>query len=164
MSPQATRENDSALALGVLVLAIVGLTLGYAPWVLAALLLAALLVLVAGLASDRPGLLARRAAGVFILMLIPAGLQAYAFYPAFLRAYNPRHTILPLTHATAWHPAALAHYPALLATLTVTGAALISSLILTYRHIQQRRSAVPAHWPQVGDHSGQYPVTRRAPW
>jgi hypothetical protein len=164
VSPQPARERDGAVAFGVLVLAIVALTLGYAPWVLAALLLATVVVLVAGLASDRPGLLARRATGVFILMLIPAGLQAYAFYPSFLRAYNPHHAIFPLTHATAWYPSALAHYPALLATLTVTGAALISSLILTYWHIQQRRSAAPAHWPQVGDHSGQYPATRRAPW
>jgi hypothetical protein len=164
MSPPQTNEsNDTAVALAILALGVVGLTLGYAPWALAAFALATIFVMIARLASDRPGLLARRSFGVFILMLIPAGLQAYVYYPAFLHAYNPHHTILPL-HAAAWHPDAFAHYPGLLATLTIAGAALISALTLTYSHIQQRRTAVPNHWPKVGDHSGQHPAASGRQW
>jgi hypothetical protein len=113
---QAHESNDSAVVFAILALGIVGLTLGYAPWVLPALLLAAIVVAIAGALSDKPGQLARRAAGIFILMLIPAALQTFVYYPSFLRAWNPQHAILPLSHA--WHLAALRHYPALLATLT----------------------------------------------
>ena len=58
----------------------------------------------------------------------------------------------------------LQHYPALLASLTIAAGALISSLILTYQHIQQRRAAAPVHRAQVGDHSGQHPLSRGQEW
>lgn len=77
-SPQA-RESDSGLLLAVLALLAVALTLGYAPWVLASIPLATIVVLITGLTRARPGPIARRLAGVFVLALIPAGLDAYAY-------------------------------------------------------------------------------------
>jgi len=163
-----TRDHqDLPLALAALALIGVGLTLGYAPWVLASVVLATIVLLTAALARAKPGLAARRAGGLLLLAALPAALQAYVYYPSFLRAWNPHHTILPLTHANAWHPTALSHYPALLATLAGAGAALLCTAVLTYWHVAQRRAAAgDRSWPQVGDHSGQYPVppaARQAP-
>lgn len=135
---------------------------GYAPWLLASLILAPITVTILMLAGARPGLAARRASGIGVMLLVPAGLQAYAFYRPFLHAYNPRHTILPLQ--AAWHFHALAQYPALLGTLAVTGAALLAAAGLTYVHLQQRRTRPREHWAKVGDPSGQYPAGRRERW
>jgi len=85
--------------------------------------------------------------------------RAYAFYQPFLHAYNPRHAILPL--GAGWHLDALAHYPALLGTLAITTAALLTAIGLTYVHLQQRRNRPLEYWAQVGDHFGQYPAGRR---
>jgi len=116
-------------------------TLGYAPWILASLILATITLTITTFAGARPGLAGRRAAGIGVMLLIPAGLQAYVFYHPFLHAYNPQHAILPL--GAVWHLDALTRYPALLATLAITAAALLTAIGLTYVHIQQRRGARP---------------------
>ncbi len=161
MSPGAER-NDPFLAIIVIGVAAIAATAGYAPWLLASLILAPITVTILMLTGARPGLAARRAGGIGVMLLVPAGLQAYAFYRPFLHAYNPRHTILPLQ--AAWHLHALAHYPVLLGTLAVTGAALLAAAGLTYAHLQQRRHSPREHWAKVGDHSGQYPAGRRETW
>lgn len=161
MSRQAERD-DAVWGLLALALIAVAATAGYAPWLIASMTLAPIAVTIVMLTGARPGLAARRAAGIGVILLIPAGLQAYAFYRPFLHAYNPHHTILPLN--AAWHFHALAHYPALLATLAITGAALLTAVGLTYAHLQQRRASPREHWAKVGDHSGQYPAGRREGW
>lgn len=158
-----SEHNDTVLVLILITFAAVAVTLGYAPWALASIILATITLLITTLVDVRPGLAARRAAGIFVLLLIPAGLQAYAFYRPFLHAYNPHHAILPLQGA--WHLDALGRYPALLATLALAGAALLTAIGLTYVHFQQRRVAPgEASWPQIGDHSGHYSGVRRTGW
>ncbi|MDQ6856720.1 MAG: hypothetical protein M3Z57_06560 [Candidatus Dormibacteraeota bacterium] len=95
-------------------------------------------------------------------LAIPAGLQAYAFYPAFLRAWNPPRHDPPAQPRLA--PAALARYPALLAVLALAGAALLAAIGLTYVYVQQRRNRPREHRAQVGDHSGPYPAARHEMW
>lgn len=108
MSQQSHRD-DTIWGLIALAPIAIAATLGYAPWALGSVILARLVLLIFAISDTRPGLAARRAAGIFVMLLIPAGLHVYAFYPTFLRAWNPHHTILPLQ--AAWHLDALAHYP-----------------------------------------------------
>lgn len=154
-------EQDLGLAAAIIALITTGLALGYAPWALAGIVLAAVVVTAAAAASARPGLAARRAAGLFLLLSVPAGLQAYVNYPGFLRAWNPHHSIVPLTHRNAWHPAALAHYVPLLAILTLAAAALVCAIAFGCWHLAQRRNVTAERsWPRVGDHSGLYTRAR----
>jgi len=156
-------RHDPLLAISMIALVAVAATLGYAPWILASLILATITLTITTLADARAGLAARRAGVIGVMLLIPAGLQVYAFYHPFLHAYNPHHAILPL--GAAWRLDALVRYPALLAILAVTAAALMAAIGLTYVHVQRRRGAPPmASWPQVGDHSGQYSAGQREGW
>jgi hypothetical protein len=123
-------------------------------------MIATVVLLAAAVTGARPGLCARRAGGVFLLLSVPAGLQVYVNYGTFLRAWNPNRSIVPLTHHNAWHPAALAHYPALLAVLALAGAALVCAIAFGCWHLAQRRVTGERSWPRVGDHSGLYTRAR----
>jgi hypothetical protein len=155
-------QQDLGLAAAIIALITTGLALGYAPWALASIVIAAVVVLIAAaVAGVRPGRCARRAAGALLLLSVPAGLQAYVNYPGFLRAWNPHSSIVPLTHQDAWHPAALTHYVPLLAILTLAAAALVCAIAFGCWQLAQRRSVTGERsWPRVGDHSGQYTRAR----
>lgn len=57
---QAGEDNEGAVALGILVLAVVGVTFGFVPWLLAAFALAMIFVVISGLVGDRSSLASGR--------------------------------------------------------------------------------------------------------
>lgn len=158
MSQQSHRD-DTIWGLIALAPIAIAATLGYAPWALGSVILARLVLLIFAISDTRPGLAARRAAGIFVMLLIPAGLHVYAFYPTFLARLEPPPHDPPAPSRLA--PGRARALPALLVT---PGAALLTAIGLTYVYVQQRRTGPREHWPQVADHLGQYPAARRTEW